>query len=143
MILDIFLKTRYFFPFSFRVIPVDVLTEIMVSNLKAESTGQGAAFLRPFLKDPVTDRLFAQTASNLLGLEPATVGNVREAFPNKLRFDFMIPSNFEELMQKVNRLPAVFPDGFDPEQLPITPMVFMSNLNRILVRKNENMILSE
>lgn len=139
MILDIFLKTGYYFPFSFRVIPVDKLAEIIAANLMAEFSGQAACLIRPFLNEPVTDRLFAQTAANLLGLEPALIAKVREAYPNKLRFDFMIPANFDQLMEKVSRLPALLPQGFDQGLLPMTPVVFMSNLNRALGRQKKSM----
>jgi len=140
MILDIFLKTGFFFPFTFNVIPVDTLTGVMVANLKSETNGSAASFIRPFLREPVTDRLFARTAANLLGLEPAPASKVRESYPNKLRFDFMIPPNFDELMEKVNRLPAVFGPGFLTDTLPGTPLVFMSNLNRILAKKHEDAV---
>jgi len=43
-------------------------------------------------------------------------------------------------MEKVNRLPAVFGPGFLTDTLPGTPLVFMSNLNRILAKKHEDAV---
>jgi hypothetical protein len=47
----------------------------------------------------------------------------------------MMPSNFYELLEKVNSLPAIFPEGFSTENLPSTMRVFISNLNRIIALK--------
>jgi thioester reductase-like protein len=137
LILDIFLKTGHFFPFTFRIIPVDILAEIIVFSIVNENEDK---FLRPLLSDPVTDRLFSRTAANLLGLKEATLETVREICQNKLRFDFMMPQHFYDLLDKVNSLPPVFPDGYDTGKLPLTPMVFMSNLNRVFARKSETVI---
>jgi thioester reductase-like protein len=134
LILDIFLKTGHFFPFTFRIIPVDILAEIIVFNILNNNQEE---FLRPLLSDPVTDRLFSRTAANLLGLKEANLETVREICQNKLRFDFMMPQHFYDLLDKVNGLPPVFPDGYDTGKLPLTPMVFMSNLNRIMSMKHE------
>ncbi len=132
LILDIFLKTGLFFPFEFKIIPVDILAETIVSNVGCVTDGDPAVFVRPLLAEPVTDRLFSRTAANLLGLREAELPSVREACHNKLRFDFMMPADFYELLKKVSELPAVFPERFETAHLPLTPMVFMSNLNRIL-----------
>ncbi|HNQ83372.1 MAG TPA: SDR family oxidoreductase [Bacteroidales bacterium] len=137
IILDIFLKTGYFFPFSFRIIPVDMLAEMIVLNADAAGIGRASGFIRPFLEEPVTDSLFARTAANLLGLKEATLETVRQNCINKLRFDFMMPVNFYSLLEKVNGLPPVFPEWYDRGVLPVTPMVFMSNLNRIMSVKKE------
>lgn len=137
LILDIFLKTGRFFPFIFNIIPVDILADVMVWNALNASSAKASAFLRPMLDEPVTDRQFARTAANLLGLRESSLHEVREACLNKLRFDFMMPGNFYELMEKVNGLKSVFPGGFDHDKLPTTTMVFISNLNRVMSMKNE------
>jgi len=137
MILDIFLKTRHYFPFSFRVMPVDRLAEVMVYNIRQEREGRGAAFIRPFLDEPVTDGLFSLTVAGMLGLQRSDLETVRGLCQNRLRFDFLLPENFYELMEKVNCLPAVFPEGYDAGRLPLTAMVFMSNLNRIMSTNKE------
>lgn len=133
-ILDIFLKTGYFFPFSFKVIPVDILAEIMVYNMIRQDQDE---FIRPMLDEPVTDGLFSKTAANLLGLKEAGLRTVRDACLNKLRFDFMMPPNFYELMERVIHLTGIFPTGYDRSKLPSTPVVFMSNLNRVMSVKKE------
>jgi hypothetical protein len=132
MILDMFLKTGLFFPFQFRMIPVDILAEIFVHNIAEQKSGQGESFLRPVLEKPVTDQLFSSLAASLLGLKEGGLHDVKDACRNKLRADFMVPENFYELLEKVNGLPAIFPEGFDTSGLPETVMVFMSNLNRVL-----------
>jgi thioester reductase-like protein len=132
LILDIFLKTGMYFPFSFKIIPVDVFADIVVFNVLKVRKGNPVSFCRPLLSENIDDQLFAKTAANLLGLQEAGLETVRSACRNKLRFDFMMPENFYFLMKKVNELPAVFPEDYDLTSLPITPMVFMSNLNRIM-----------
>jgi hypothetical protein len=109
LILDIFLRTGYFFPFTFRIIPVDILADVIVFNVLKERERAGQSFNRPMLDEPVTDRLFSRTASNLLGLKEANLVAVREACLNKLR--------------------------------PSAAMVFMSNLNALLARKNETVTI--
>lgn len=139
MILDIFLKTGYFFKFNFRIIPVDILAEVMVFNMIKEKENQGTAFVRPLLSEPVTDRMFSRIAAGILGLREGNLETVREACQNKLRFDFMMPEDFYGMIDRVNNLPAVYPQGYDTGHLPITPMVFMSNLNRVLAQQKETM----
>jgi thioester reductase-like protein len=135
LILDIFLKTGYFFPFTFNIIPIDILAEIIVLNVVNTLNSEKELFIRPLLSEPVTDKLFAKTAANLLGLKESELSVVRESCQNKLRFDFMLPANFYDLLAKVNHLPAVFPKSYDAQVLPLTTMVFLSNLNKILTRK--------
>lgn len=137
LILDMFLKTGFYFKFRFRVIPVDVLAGIMVFNLLREAGNEGTSFVRPVLREPVTDHMFSQMAAGLLGLKEADIQTVKGSCQNKLRASFMIPDNFYELMDKVNDLQQVLPNGYDPSGMPFTPMVFMSNLNRIMSRAGE------
>ncbi len=138
-ILDIFLKTGYYFKFCFRVIPVDILADIMVYNILKED--EENSFSRPILQEAVTDTMFTATVANILGLREEKLPIVREACQNKLRFDFMMPPNFYDLLEKVNHLPAIFPAEYDPAGLPHSSMVFMSNLNRILAKKNEDLLV--
>jgi hypothetical protein len=137
MILDIFLKTGMYFPFSFKIIPVDVLSDIIIYNIRKERSAENALFLRPMLDEPVTDRMFSKTVTSILGLKKEELQTVRGACHNKLRFDFMMPENFYELMEKVNRLAVILPAGYDAGQLPTTLGVFMSNLNRIMATRKE------
>jgi thioester reductase-like protein len=137
LILDIFLKTGLFFPFRFNIIPVDILADIIVYNVLQVRELKASAFLRPMLDEPVTDRLFARTAANLLGLKESRLPEVREACYNKLRFDFMMPGNFYELMDKVIGLKSVFPEGYHQDKLPTATMVFISNLNSIMLVKQD------
>ncbi len=137
MILDIFLKTGMYFPFSFKIIPVDVLSDIIIYNIRKERSAENALFLRPMLDEPVTDRMFSKTVTSILGLKKEELETVRTACLNKLRFDFMMPENFYELMEKVNRLAVILPAGYDAGQLPTTLGVFMSNLNRIMATRKE------
>lgn len=137
LILDMFLKTGFYFKFHFRVIPVDVLAEIMVFNIMREAGNVGSSFVRPALEEPVSDLMFSRMAANLLGLHEGSLETVRDACQNKLRFNFMVPGNFYELLEKVSGLEQVLPGGYDPSGLPKTSMVFLSNLNRILARNTE------
>jgi hypothetical protein len=137
MILDIFLKTGHYFPFSFRVMPVDRLADVLVYNILGERGGHKCAFIRPFLEEPVTDGLLSRTVAGILGLQRSDLETVRGMCQNRLRFDFLLPVNFYELMEKVNKLEAVFPAGYDRENLPSLPVVFMGNLNQVLTVKKE------
>jgi hypothetical protein len=120
---------------------VDTLAKIIVHNVLQVNQDKPEHFVRPILDEPVTDLLFERTASNLLGLHKADLETVRNACTNKLRFGFMMPGNFYELLEKVNPLPAVFPEGYDTTALPTTPMIFISNLNRIMSVKQEMTIV--
>lgn len=137
MILDIFMKTGMYFPFSFNIIPVDILADVIVYNILKEMKGENSMFLRPMLDEPVTDSMFSKTITSILGLRKEDLQTVREACQNKLRFDFMIPGNFYELMEKVDRLPVILPAGYYEVKMPSTLGVFMSNLNRVLSVKKE------
>ncbi len=137
LILDIFLKTGMYFPFSFRIIPVDILAGIIVHNIFKEKTGESSMFLRPMLDEPVTDGMFSKTVTSILGLRNEEMETVREACLNKLRFDFMMPGNFYDLLEKVNQLPLILPAGYYEVKLPSTLGVFMSNLNRIMANRKE------
>ena len=131
-ILDMFLKTGYFIDFEFKIIPVDILSEIIVSNLITDKNGHGEQFLRPALDEAVTDVQFSHTVASILGLEQTDCETIREACFSKRRFDFMFPPHFYSIIEKVNALPAILPKNFDRQKLPSTAMVFLSNLNRIL-----------
>jgi hypothetical protein len=136
-ILDMFLKTGFYIPFAFRIIPVDVLAEVIVMNLLEDKNGKGKRFIRPILNEAVTDIQFSNTVANILGLRKTTPEILREAYHSKHRFDFMFPEEFYEMIGKVNALPVVWPDGFNKQKLPSTQMAFLSNLNRILSHKTE------
>jgi nucleoside-diphosphate-sugar epimerase len=139
LILDIFLKTRMFFPFKFRVISVDILSQVVVFNVLKALKEDRTSFCRPMLDGFVTSGFLSRTVASILGLKEVDLATVREAFPNKLRFDFMMPPNFYELLDKINPMPAVFPKGFNMASLPSIPLVFMSNLNQILAsQRNES-----
>ncbi len=131
-IIDIFLKTGYYIDFEFKIIPVDVLSEIIVSNLQSDQGGESIQFIRPVLDEAVTHKQFSNTVANILGLQPTEPDTLREVCYNKQKFDFMFPSNFYTLLDKVNSLPAVLPKNFNKQNLPSTSMVFLSNLNRLL-----------
>lgn len=134
-VLDMFLKTGYFIDFEFRIIPVDVLSELIVNNLVADKNGDIIQFLRPVLDEAVTDRQFSNTVASILGLKHTDGETLREACFSKRRFDFMFPRHFYEIIKKVNALPSVMPNYYDTHSLPSTPMVFLSNLNQILSQK--------
>lgn len=136
-ILDMFLKAKCYIPFQFKILPVDVLSEVIVDNLLADQIDQGMRFIRPVLDEPVSDTYFGNMAATLLGLHETDQHSMREKCHNKERFDFVFPSDFYSLLEKVNKLPAVFLKNFDTASLPSTLMVFLSNLNRILSQKEE------
>lgn len=134
-ILDLFLKTGYYIPFAFRIIPVDVLAEVVVKNLLADKAGRGKQFIRPVLKEAVTDIQFSNTVAGILGLRKTDPDSLREACNAKHRFDFMFPGNFYNMIEKVNALSDVWPENFDKDILPTAQTVFLSNLNSILSKK--------
>lgn len=136
-ILDMFLKAKCYIPFQFKILPVDVLAELMVDNLLADQMDQGMRFLRPVLDQPVSEAYFGNMAAALLGLHETEQRIMREKCHNKERFDFVFPSDFYSLLEKVNKLPAVFPENYDTASFPSTLMVFLSNLNKILSQKPE------
>ena len=120
---------------------MDILANLIVFNiLKGD---EYEAFCRPQLEMPVNDSMFSSTVANILGLREGKLEEVREACPNKLRFDFMAPPNFYSLMEKVNGLQPLLPEGFDASLLPHTTAVFMSNLNRILAKKKEGLLVQQ
>ena len=137
-ILDMFLKTGFYINFEFKIIPIDILSEIIVFNLLADLRGECIQFIRPVLDDAVTQRQFSNTVANILGLQPTEPETLREACFSKHKFDFMFPPNFYALIEKVNALPAVLQKTFNKQNMPSTPMVFLSNLNRMLSH-NENL----
>jgi thioester reductase-like protein len=139
LILDIFLKTGLYFKFSFKIIPVDILAEIIVCNALQEKKNNGSSYVRPSLAEPVTEKMFSRLAAKILGLKEGSLDEIRQSCKNKLRFDFMMPENFYELIEKVNSLPSILPKGFNPESLPLTAVIFMSNLNSIL-SKDERVV---
>lgn len=132
LIIDLFLKTGYYIDFAFRIIPVDVLSAIIVSNLLADHQGKNMQFIRPALDEAITHSQFSNTVANILGLQPTEPETLREVCFGKRRFDFIFPSGFYSLLDKVNVLPAVLPENFNKQNMPSSPMVFLSNLNRML-----------
>lgn len=133
-ILNIFLITGCYFPFSFRIIPVNILSECICLNILNENKGKGIQFCRPVLNEPVTEILFENTAQ-MFGLCKATINEARNLFPKKLRFDFMIPPSFNEFLEILNRLSACFPDNFNTDILPSTKNVFNTNVSEFLKEK--------
>ncbi len=134
-ILNIFLTTGCYFPFSFRIIPVDVLSECICLNIMNEKKGKGIQLCRPVLNEPVTEIMIEKTAQ-MFGLEKTKTEVVRNLFPKKLRFDFMIPSSFYELLKILNQLTAYFPSNFESDKRPSTISVFDANLFNFL-KKND------
>jgi thioester reductase-like protein len=137
IILDMFLKTGVYIDFEFKIIPIDVLSEIIVTNLLNDKQNKGESFIRPVLHESVSDKLFSKIAT-FLGLKYGDPETLRELFYSKRRFDFMIPTNFYDLLNKVNVVKPVMPDSLNDIYIPSTPMVFLSNLNKILSQKKES-----
>lgn len=133
-ILNIFLTTGCYFPFSFRIIPVNILSECICLNILNENKGKGIQFCRPVLNEPVTEIMFEKT-SQIFGLRKTTTNEARNLFPKKLRFDFMIPSSFYELLKILNQLTAYFPSNFETDKLPSTISAFDANLFNFLKKK--------
>jgi len=142
IILDMFLKTGVYIDFEFKIIPVDVLAEVIVTNLLNDKHDRGESFIRPVLEESVSEVLFSNSVANILGLKYGDQETLRELFYSKRRFDFMIPSNFHELLAKVTTLPPVMPASLMGIDLPSTPMVILSNLNRILSKKKEGELIN-
>jgi thioester reductase-like protein len=134
-LLDIFLKTGLYTDFIFSIIPVDVLSEVIVTNLILDREDKGKRFLRPVLSETVTHKQFGNTVANILGLKHTTRENLSKAYADRQRFDFIIPPGFYKLLEKANHVPAVWPENYQIQHLPEALMVFLSNLNRILTQK--------
>jgi thioester reductase-like protein len=135
--LDMFLKTGLYIDFEFKIIPVDVLSEIIVQNLVNDKQNKGASFIRPVLSESVTADLFGNTVANILGLKRSDPETLKDLYYSKRRFDFLIPENFYELLEKVNTLPPIIPESCNGIRKISTSMVFLSNLNKILSTKKE------
>ena len=132
-IMDIFLKTGMYTDFAFRIIPVDVLAGVIVANLMADKKGKAHRFLRPVLAETVTHRQFGNMAANMLGLKHATPGKLRAGWNDTRKFDFLFPGDFNALQEKINRLPAVWPEGFQVNNSLSASLIFIGNLNRMLL----------
>lgn len=133
-IMNIFLKSGYYFPFCFRIIPVDILAEVMVFNILQEKTNNSKQIIRPVLLEPVSEELLENTIESF-GIIKSTKEIARESYHNKLRFDFMIPKNFNELLQKANQLQPCFPVKYNCDNLPSTIEVFEINLKKFIQQK--------
>ncbi len=131
-ILDLFLRSGMYIDFEFKIIPVDLLAGIMVSNLLADKEDKREQFLRPVLSQPVTHKQFSQTVANILGLKHVPPRKLRDACTSKHNFDFLFPVDFYSMIENVNALPAIFPQTYDKQNLPTALMVFLSNLNSII-----------
>jgi len=136
-ILDMFLKTGYFIDFEFKIIPIDVLADIIVFNLLKDKKGKSDRFIRPVLSESVTHFQFQNTVASILGLRHTDKQSLRDACYSKRRFDFMFPERFDKMIEKVNTLQPILPKRYNEQNLPSTPMVFLSNLNKILSQKPE------
>lgn len=133
-ILNIFLSTGFYFPFSFRIIPVNVLSECICLNILNEKNGKGIQLCRPVFNEPVTETMFEKTAQ-MLGLQKAEKEEVRNLFTKKLRFDFMIPPSFYRLIEILNTMEAIFPVNFETNKLHSTKNVFNVNVSEFLREK--------
>lgn len=132
-ILELFRETGYYIDFEFKIIPVDILAQVIASNLVADLSGKGQQFLRPVLKDSVNDKLVNKTMALILGLKHTSRDILMQACTHKRKCNFMIPSNFNELLEKVNHLNAVWPESLDIKTLPSTKSVFQRNIKRVLM----------
>ncbi|MFB6320255.1 SDR family oxidoreductase [Saccharicrinis sp. FJH54] len=131
-ILDIFLASGRYIDFTFRIIPADILAEIILHNMLKQKSGEGLQFIRPVLSEPVTEELFKHSAVRLLGLSRVSREQLRDTCMHKRKFDFLIPENFYQLLYKVNQLEAVFPADYPIHSLPSTYNVFYSNLMKVI-----------
>ena len=134
-ILDLFRETGYYIDFEFKIIPVDILARIIVTNMMNDLKGEGQQFVRPVLKDAVSDRLMNKTMAFILGLKHTDREHLLMSCSHKRICNFMIPDNFYTLLGKVNSLEAEFPTGFDEMLLPGTYNVFYSNLKKTLSKQ--------
>lgn len=132
-ILGLFRETGFYIDFEFKIIPVDTLAKVVVSNIIADSKNMGSQFIRPVLKDAVNEKLINKTMAMILGLKHSTRDILMQACTHKRKCNFMIPANFNELLEKVNHLNAVWPESFDIETFPSTKSVFQSNIKRVLM----------
>ncbi len=134
-LIDVFLKTGLYTDFTFRIIPVDILSEVIVKNLLNDRQGNGSRLIVPVLNEPVTHRQLGNMVAGILGLRHASPEKLKEAFADKKNFDYIIPSGFTGMLEKLNNLSALWPEGFQTQKLPPAHLVFLSNLNRILAKE--------
>jgi len=136
MILDMFLQSGYYFDFSFKIMPVDILASLISSNIQQGRLGKNDPYLRPALKKQVTHLMLESIAGNMLGLRYGSIKDVKAGFQNPRRFDFMVPPEFHALMNKCNFHNGKLPQWFNTEKLPDASLIFMRNLNTIISNQN-------
>lgn len=133
-ILGLFREAGIYIDFEFKIIPVDILAKLMVSNLLADQNGEGRQFVRPVLEDPINERLISKTMSFILGLKHSDRDALLKGCTHKRKCNFMIPANFQELLEKVNHLNAVWPRSYEIETLPSAKSVFQRNVKTFLLK---------
>ena len=88
---DIFLKTGFYTDFEINIIPVDLLADIIVTNLLADRKGKGQQFLRPGLNQPVTHQDLDHTVAGIIGLKYGELSTLRNHCIDKNNFDYLFP----------------------------------------------------
>ena len=136
MILDMFLKSGYYFDFNFKIIPVDILAKVIVMNIMAGIQGEEEEYIRPALQKNITNSMLSHLVGSLIGLQKGNRLQVRMGYNSDMRFDFMIPSNFNLLLEKCNSFHSIWPEWYDKDTLPDTTLIFIRNLNKALSRQN-------
>ena len=131
---DIFLKTGLYTNFKFSIIPVDVLSEVIVTSLILDREDKGKRFLRPVFSETITHNQFGNTVADIMGLKHTNLKTLRIVFTDKHKFDFIFPPDFYKLLNRANNLPPIWPETYPKNHLPKTTLVFLSNLNKILSR---------
>jgi len=133
-LINLFLKTKMYINFGFKIIPVDVLSEVIVTNILSDIINKGDKYLRPVLNDGVTHNQLDNMVANILGLQHVSPEVLSAAYHDKQKFNFIVPNDFHSLFEKVNVLRAIWPESFMKQNLPSASTIFMINLNRILSR---------
>jgi len=131
-LLEIFFKTAMYCRFSFPIFPVDVLARLIIFNIREERKGNGSSFIRPMLEEPLNEQVFAKVTTGILDIRETGVEELRKILNKKMRIDLLLPPDFNDLLEKIRKLPSLSPEEFTPGRLPSTSAVFMSNLSRIL-----------
>ena len=140
-IMDLFTKTGKVTEFSFKVIGVDSLAQIMAKNMLNEKTGRGVSLIRPVCKEPITHSDLAEAMQGKVKFQLADLKEVIALLGKQKTTSFLLPPNASEIIKQAHDAAQILPLDFDESLLPKGPEVFKSNLTARLQRQ-ENLDLT-
>ncbi len=125
-ILHAFMQTGIAVPFKFKIVTVDALARIIAANVLLPA-GENLRYVRPVLDGWIT-------REELIACLPA--GSIREGTHDELmsrsaermKAGYLLPADFEQLIESVHALPAIVPPSFDSRSLPDPHDAFAVNV---------------